>query len=305
MRALLAPGDALLLGTDLVKPVPQLLAAYDDPIGVTAAFNLNLLARINRELGADFDLAGFAARGALERGRAPRRDAPAVARRAQAVAIPGARPRASRFSTGETIWTESSHKYALDEPLQLGQRDRLRVRRAVARRASGRSPRACSSRASSGPVGPGGTRMTTWIALLRAINLAGLNRIRMSDSRELLAASGYANARTLLQSGNVVFEAESRSGAKLEAELERATDKRLGVDTDYLVRSAKEWESLVAHNPFPAEAKRDPGHLLVVCMKRAPKPADVATLQAAIRGPELVRSHGKQLYVVYPAGVGR
>src|SRR5580700_2158035 len=59
VRRILYPGDALLLGTDLEKPLPQLLAAYDDPLGVTAAFNLNILARINRELGADFDLAAF------------------------------------------------------------------------------------------------------------------------------------------------------------------------------------------------------------------------------------------------------
>src|SRR5579863_8046857 len=59
VRRILFRGDALLLGTDLEKPLPQLLAAYDDPLGVTAAFNLNLLARINRELEADFDLASF------------------------------------------------------------------------------------------------------------------------------------------------------------------------------------------------------------------------------------------------------
>src|ERR1700730_1028848 len=59
IRALLRPDASLLLGTDLVKPVEQLLAAYDDPTGVTAAFNLNLLARINRELGADFNLRHF------------------------------------------------------------------------------------------------------------------------------------------------------------------------------------------------------------------------------------------------------
>jgi L-histidine N-alpha-methyltransferase len=59
VRVVLQAGDALLLGTDLVKPVSQLIAAYDDPTGVTAAFNLNLLARINRELDADFDLKQF------------------------------------------------------------------------------------------------------------------------------------------------------------------------------------------------------------------------------------------------------
>src|SRR5207253_9907086 len=59
MRAILQPGDALLLGTDLEKSVEVQLLAYDDPAGVTAAFNLNLLARINRELDADFDLGSF------------------------------------------------------------------------------------------------------------------------------------------------------------------------------------------------------------------------------------------------------
>src|SRR6202140_1002796 len=59
VRRILFPGDALLLGTDLEKPLPQLLAAYDDSLGVTAAFNLNLLARINRELGANFDFGAF------------------------------------------------------------------------------------------------------------------------------------------------------------------------------------------------------------------------------------------------------
>jgi dimethylhistidine N-methyltransferase len=59
VRRTLFPGDALLLGTDLEKPLPQLLAAYDDSIGATAAFDLNLLARINRELGGDFDLSSF------------------------------------------------------------------------------------------------------------------------------------------------------------------------------------------------------------------------------------------------------
>src|ERR1700730_637339 len=59
IRETLVAGDALLLGTDLEKPIQQLLDAYDDPLGVTAAFNLNLLARINRELDADFNLAQF------------------------------------------------------------------------------------------------------------------------------------------------------------------------------------------------------------------------------------------------------
>src|SRR6202795_1880243 len=59
LRRILQPDDALLLGTDLIKPIPQMLDAYDDSLGVTAAFNLNLLARINRELGGNFALPYF------------------------------------------------------------------------------------------------------------------------------------------------------------------------------------------------------------------------------------------------------
>ena len=76
VRASLASGDSLLLGTDLVKPERELLLAYDDPLGVTAAFNRNLLVRINRELGADFDVDAFRASRAVERRRIARRDAP-------------------------------------------------------------------------------------------------------------------------------------------------------------------------------------------------------------------------------------
>ena len=72
----LRPGDALLLGTDLVKPERELLLAYDDPLQVTAAFNRNLLRRINDELGGTFDLDGFAHRAVWNAARAPRRDAP-------------------------------------------------------------------------------------------------------------------------------------------------------------------------------------------------------------------------------------
>ena len=119
MRNILQPGDSLLLGTDLEKPVPQLLAAYDDPLGVTAAFNLNLLARINRDLEADFDLDQFEhlarfnpeARSVEMRLRA---------RRSQTVSIPRA-DLAVPFLEGETIWTESSHKYSAKEMSRIAQ----------------------------------------------------------------------------------------------------------------------------------------------------------------------------------------
>ena len=117
VRRILQPGDALLLGTDLEKSSAQLLAAYNDDLGVTAAFNLNLLARINRELGADFDLSQFkhearfnAATGSVEMHLR--------SRRRQTVTIPAAELLVE-FQEGETIWTESSHKYSAQEVFRM------------------------------------------------------------------------------------------------------------------------------------------------------------------------------------------
>lgn len=117
VRRILRAGDALLLGTDMEKPIPQLIQAYDDPLGVTAAFNLNLLARINRELDADFDLQQFE-HVARFNSKTSSVEMHLRSRRDQNVTIAGAGV-SVRFREGETIWTESSHKYSHHEILQL------------------------------------------------------------------------------------------------------------------------------------------------------------------------------------------
>lgn len=109
VRVCLRAGDALLLGADLVKPEADLLLAYDDPLGVTAAFNRNLLVRANRELGAAFDLDAFAHR-AVWNGAERRVEMHLVSARDQRIVIPGADVDIT-MAAGETIWTESSYKY--------------------------------------------------------------------------------------------------------------------------------------------------------------------------------------------------
>jgi len=121
---ILNPGDALLLGTDLEKPVDRLIRAYDDPLGITAAFNRNLLARVNRELDADFVLEAFeheARFNARTRSiemhlRSTRNQRVTVTKASFSVVI----------GEGESIWTESSHKYSLAEVDSLAQKARFR-----------------------------------------------------------------------------------------------------------------------------------------------------------------------------------
>ncbi len=113
VRQILESGDSLLLGTDLEKSNTQLLHAYDDELGVTAAFDLNLLVRINRELDADFDLGQFAHQAKISQdGRCVEMHLRSLQR--QTVTIPAAEIVVD-FLQGETIWTESSHKYSADE----------------------------------------------------------------------------------------------------------------------------------------------------------------------------------------------
>jgi dimethylhistidine N-methyltransferase len=107
LRTLLGPGDALFLGADLKKPREILEPAYDDPLGVTAAFNLNLIARINRELGGDFDLAAFVHRAFYNEAEG-RIEMHLVSRRAQTVRVGND---TFSFAEGESIHTENSYKY--------------------------------------------------------------------------------------------------------------------------------------------------------------------------------------------------
>ena len=109
VRAALVPGDSLLLGVDLVKDKSTLIAAYDDAAGVTAEFNLNLLMRLNRELGADFDLPAFAHRAVWNQGKS-RIEMHLVSRKRQRTRI-AALDLKIDFAEGETIHTENSYKY--------------------------------------------------------------------------------------------------------------------------------------------------------------------------------------------------
>jgi uncharacterized protein (DUF1697 family) len=143
--------------------------------------------------------------------------------------------------------------------------------------------------------------LTPHVALFRAVNVGG----RKATSVELKALAddlGLEDARTLVQSGNLVFRS-ARAGAELEAEIERAFVLRFGFATDVLVRGPEEWRATVAANPFAEMAEHDPSHLLVVALKSPPAAADVAALAAWIPGRETLAAADRALFVGYPDGV--
>lgn len=125
LRRSLRPGDALLLGADLVKDRDQMLRAYDDAIGLTAAFNLNLLGRINRELGGNFDLRNFQHEARWN--EAGRRIEMHLRSRVNQTAFVIEGDFTVHFQAGETIWTESSHKFQIEELCEMAAQTGFRV----------------------------------------------------------------------------------------------------------------------------------------------------------------------------------
>jgi uncharacterized protein (DUF1697 family) len=148
-------------------------------------------------------------------------------------------------------------------------------------------------------------RVPMHVALLRAVNLAGHNRVASVELRALMAKLALEDGKTLLASGNLVFGSAGKTPAALEALLAAGAQKQLGLATDFFVRTAREWSALIAGNPFTAEAKSDPSHLVLMTFRDAPGAAQVAALEAAITGRERIIARGRHGYLVYPDGIGR
>jgi uncharacterized protein (DUF1697 family) len=146
--------------------------------------------------------------------------------------------------------------------------------------------------------------MTSYVAFLRGINVGGNKMVAMADLRDMLTALGLEDAKTLLQSGNAVFRAASTSPSALERRLEAEMAKRFRMSCDFHVRTAAELDQAIAANPLKAEAKRDPGRMLLSFYKSPLDKAAVKAAQAAIDGPEIVRCDGRHLYMYFPDGQG-
>jgi uncharacterized protein (DUF1697 family) len=143
------------------------------------------------------------------------------------------------------------------------------------------------------------------VAFLRAVNVGGTGKLAMADLRALAEDIGLRAPKTLLQSGNLVVDARAKSPKALEALLEKELAARLDLACAVMVRSASQMKALVQRNPFPKEARTDPARLQVFFLKKTATPADVAGLNAAIKGREAAKGHGGEVFIHYPDGMGR
>ncbi len=147
--------------------------------------------------------------------------------------------------------------------------------------------------------------MKTHIALLRGINVGGNKKVAMADLRAFVEALGFKEARTLLQSGNLVFRSDGKhDDTALEALLDEQAAKRLGLSTKFVVRTASEWAEVIARNPFPEAAQATPGRLLVMFFREPPTAEAVQILRATMVSSEHIHPDGRHLYASVPEGIG-
>jgi uncharacterized protein (DUF1697 family) len=143
--------------------------------------------------------------------------------------------------------------------------------------------------------------MTSFIALLRGINVGGKTSIPMAELRALAEGIGLAEVRTYIQSGNLLFRAEPLEG--LEEKLEAAVAKAF-LPVPVIVRSAGQWGRYAASNPFPEAAEAEPNRLMMMLSKRPPEAGAAAALQERARDGERVAIAGGALWIHYPGGSG-
>lgn len=140
--------------------------------------------------------------------------------------------------------------------------------------------------------------MTSFVALLRAINVGGTGKLAMADLVTLCEKAGFTGVKTYIQSGNVVFRAAG-SEAKVKAVLEKAVAAKVGKPVGVLVRTADELEGVLAGNPFPAAA---PNRVIVFFLDDAPPRTALKDVKPP--GREELELCGREIYVHYPDGQG-
>lgn len=150
--------------------------------------------------------------------------------------------------------------------------------------------------------------MTRYVALLRAVNVGG-RKVTMAELRQAAARLGYDSPRTLIASGNLVFDTRKTAPAKLEAALEETIEKTFGLFSEVMVRDPDEWAAIIKANPLKKKAKEDPAHLVCVVCKAPPDTAALDAYLASFRERydegEDIRVAGREIYIDYGPSIGQ
>jgi uncharacterized protein (DUF1697 family) len=147
--------------------------------------------------------------------------------------------------------------------------------------------------------------MPVVVSMLRGVNVVGRNMVKMEDLRGLCVSLGFSNPQTYVQSGNVVFHAKERNLSKLAKCIEDGLEKKFGFRPQVVLRTASELKSVLARNPFAKRRNIDPSKLLITFFAE-----DLASeMRDAILGlerdKEEVQIDGREIYIYFPAGMGR
>ncbi|MCM2576908.1 DUF1697 domain-containing protein [Streptomyces meridianus] len=146
--------------------------------------------------------------------------------------------------------------------------------------------------------------MTTYAAFLRGVNVGGHNKVPMAALRDLLSGLGYADVRTLLQSGNAVFTSTGTDASAIALELERAVADRFGFDVRCTVRTAAELRAVADRCPFRPDG-HDPAKLTVTFLAGPADPTTWDRIDPAAYGPDEFRLGEREIYAYTPGGLGR
>lgn len=143
-----------------------------------------------------------------------------------------------------------------------------------------------------------------WAAMLRGINL-GKRQLKSAELKAVVEGMGFTEVKTILASGNVVFEAGDAAPEALERDLHAALDKATGLKSEVFVRNRADLEKLVEANPFPEEAGERPSYLVVSFHRTPPDRAAIDRLAESYDGPERMVVVGRELFTDFPEGQGR
>jgi uncharacterized protein (DUF1697 family) len=146
--------------------------------------------------------------------------------------------------------------------------------------------------------------VAVWVSLLRGINLGSRNQVNMPRLRDALTEAGFRDVRTLVQSGNVVASSRHRSADAVASAVHAVVEEHFGIDVPVIVRTPKQLQAVLAWNPFPEQAAKEPKLVHVVHLPGRPDAtaleqllaADVAPDEVAAKGAEVVLSYGKSMH---------